>query len=71
MRAYQGEIQIDGVTLWDWVIKNFTANDGDELVFGIPVWCEESQSLKIEYAGCDECSPMNWADKPSFISDKK
>jgi hypothetical protein len=66
MRNYEGEITIEGSAFWAWILENCLPNTGDEIVFGPPVWDKETQTLRIRYAGSNECSPMSWAKKPEL-----
>ena len=69
MRNYEGELTIEGVDLWELVIKNFLPDSGDAVVFGNPVWDAEGQALHIKYAGSNECDPRSWHKKPEFLTD--
>lgn len=58
----EATIEIDLVEFWEWVAKTQHSNIG-EVLYGVPRVNKSNQTLEIDVAFSETCSPQDWAEK--------
>jgi hypothetical protein len=63
----EGTIEIPLEEFWDFVTKNYSPTNNDEIRFGVPRVNKSNQVLEIDFAFSNDTSPDNWSVKPDCL----
>lgn len=67
MTTMEGEIEIDLVDFWAWMVKHHAPQlEGMETSYGVPRIEKGSGVMVITFAASSDGSPADWAEKPMW-----